>query len=477
MIRISTGTTDGLQKITPEQKIQLAAQWETIAREYPIIINQAVLSGVKPTAEYRAYEASYAALDAYLHNTDKGILVHMDTLSFVEPGEYQKVWNTYYSDKAKLLLLVAVPPTNQVTDITLTATAQADKTINVTVTCKYTQGLFKATHIVLYRNSATSTPRPIDTVSAHTHVTPLLPNATDNHEYTITLNLPQVSGNVQLHYRFAITAAFLGSGALALHKDGVIDGGTDWHDVTVEQPPAGSLYNYWNYNTGELRAGKKDNYIRLNPETNELEHKGITIKVPQVEQRIAEFEALIQSKIDEVNNAARDRFIKESGQLGEIRYFTSKDYTYGFLYANGYAFVPELYPEYYQFWLVNFADPKKKNYLGYDRFGYPKLPDLRGTALRAVDDGAGRCGADMVLEYQGDAIRNITGNFGRVLSYDLGDTAPFYRHSHTQGEYWCASVAYQGYYSTLGFDASRVVPTADDNRVKSYAVYPFIKMI
>ena len=196
-----------------------------------------------------------------------------------------------------------------------------------------------------------------------------------------------------------------------------------------------------------------------------------------MEQRIAEFEALIQSKIDEVNNAARDRFIKESGQLGEIRYFTSKDYTYGFLYANGYAFVPELYPEYYQFWLSNFADPKKKNYLGYDRFGYPKLPDLRGTALRAVDDGAGRCGADMVLEYQGDAIRNITGNFGRVLSYDLGDTAPFYRHSHSQGEYWCASVAYQGYYSTLGFDASRVVPTADDNRVKSYAVYPFIKMI
>lgn len=235
MIKLSTGTTTGLQKITPEQKIGLAVQWITIASEYPAIIEQAVLSGVKTTAEYRAYEASYGALDAYLHTADSGILVHMDALSFVEPAEYQKVWNAYYSDKAKLLLLVAVPPTNQVTDITLSAIPQADKTINVTVACKYTQSFFKATHIVLYRTSATSAPRPIDTASAHAHVIPLLPNAPDNHEYTTTINLPQVSGNIQLHYRFAISAAFLGAGALALHKDGIIDGGVDWHDVTVEQ--------------------------------------------------------------------------------------------------------------------------------------------------------------------------------------------------------------------------------------------------
>lgn len=479
MIKLSTGTTDGLQKITPEQKIGLAAQWDTIASEYPPIIEQAVLSGVKTTAEYRAYEASYGALDAYLHNADSGILVHMDALSFVEPAEYQKVWNAYYSDKAKLLLLVAVPPTNQVADITLSAIPQADKTINVTVACKYTQGFFKATHIVLYRTSATSAPRPIDTASAHAHVLPLLPGAPDNHEYTTMINLPQVSGNVQLHYRFAISAAFLGAGALALHKDGVIDGGADWHDVTVEQPPAGSLYNYWNYDTGELRAGKKDNYIRLNPETNELEHKGITIKVPQVEQRIAEFEALIQSKIDEVNNAAADRFVRESGQIGEVRYFTSKKYTYGFLYANGYAFVPELYPEYYEFWLKNFADPRKKNYLGYDRFGYPKLPDLRGTALRAVDDGAGRCGADMALEYQGDAIRNITGIFEAYrLAGDLVEHSP----SALFGEKAPVATTFPQYVkldgnNRLRFDAARVVPTAEDNRVKSYAVYPFIKVI
>ena len=287
-----------------------------------------------------------------------------------------------------------------------------------------------------------------------------------------------MSGNVQLHYRFAVTAAYLGSGALALHKDGIIDGGTDWRDVTVDQPITGNLYNYWNYDTGELRAGKKDNYIRLNPETNELEHKGITIKVPQVEQRIAEFEALIQSKIDEVNNAAADRFVKESGQLGEVRYFTSKDYTYGFLYANGYAFMPELYPEYYAFWLKNFSDPRKKNYLGYDRFGYPRLPDLRGVSLRAVDDGAGRGGAGMALEYQSDAIRNITGRFGAQgtvgANHALGEGA---FNVEAIGTIDAGTSQYNDYANIQSFDASRVVPTAEDNRVKSYAVYPFIKVI
>lgn len=478
MIKLSTGTTEGLQKITPEQKIPLASEWTVIAQEYPVITEQAAVAGANEAAELRSYKTAYAALDDFLHNADTGILADFTALSFVEPAVYQKKWNDYYSARAKLRLVMAVPPTNQVTDIALTATPKADKTIDVTVTFRYTQGLFRASHFLLYRATDIHAPEAINTDKADTHIIAALPDAPDNHEYAISLNISQVSGSAQLHYRFALSAAFLGAGALALHKDGVIDGGESWHDVTVEQPKTGSLYNYWNYDTGELRAGKKDNYIRLNPETNELEHEGIKIKVPQVEQRIADFEALIQSKIDEVNNAARDRFVKESGQIGEVRYFTSKNYTYGFLYANGYAFMPALYPEYYQFWLANFGDPKKKNYLGYDRFGYPKLPDLRGTALRAVDDGADRGGASAALEFQGDAIRNIKGYAGGVDHYNhlenANDSAVY---KDPIGKIMGGG-EYDIYYSTIiNLDTSRVVPTAEDNRVKSYAVYPFIKVI
>lgn len=184
----------------------------------------------------------------------------------------------------------------------------------------------------------------------------------------------------------------------------------------------------------------------------------------------------IQEKMDEIKNYHKDRFIKESGAIGEIRYFINKKYTYGYLYANGYSFIPELYPEFYQFWLENFGDKKKKNYLGYDAFGYPKLPDLRGVALRAVDDGSGRGGAALALEYQGDAIRNIKGE----ISFDSGNiilrsSGPFSHHYSGNSRSWSQNSSWDK--QILKFDLTRVVPTAKDNRVKSYGVYPFIKVI
>ncbi|UTC78107.1 hypothetical protein E4O04_08890 [Treponema sp. OMZ 799] len=185
----------------------------------------------------------------------------------------------------------------------------------------------------------------------------------------------------------------------------------------------------------------------------------------------------IQEKTNELENAHKDRLIKESGPIGEIRYFTGKKFVYGYLYANGYSFIPELYPEFYQFWLENFGNKNKKNYLGYDAFGYPKLPDLRGVALRAVDDGSGRGGADLALEYQGDAIRNIKGRVGVQGNDGYPNVTTGVFQTLDTGYIDSGTSQSSSYLRLLGFNASKVVPTAEDNRVKSYGVYPFIKVI
>ncbi len=194
---------------------------------------------------------------------------------------------------------------------------------------------------------------------------------------------------------------------------------------------------------------------------------------------IDEVNTIKAAAISEIENLLKNMqadILKKSGALGEIRYFTSKKYTYGFLYANGNSFIPELYPEFYQFWCKHFDNPKLPNYLGRDRFGRPKLPDLRGTALRAVDDGSKRGGQSLALEYQGDAIRDIQGDtMGFIREDGRGLSGGAFRQHRDCGGEGSDGNSNSSYHLT--FKASRVVPTAKDNRVKSYGVYPFIKVI
>jgi phage-related tail fiber protein len=104
------------------------------------------------------------------------------------------------------------------------------------------------------------------------------------------------------------------------------------------------------------------------------------------------------------------------------------------------------------------------------------VPDLRGEFARNWDDGRGQDSGRGFASYQGDAIRNITGgvytahSLGLFASSDYGAVYkwPSYRGSVGGGggsSYWT------GFY----FDASRVVPTAADNRPTNVAALACIK--
>lgn len=103
------------------------------------------------------------------------------------------------------------------------------------------------------------------------------------------------------------------------------------------------------------------------------------------------------------------------------------------------------------------------------------LPNFQGYFPRAWDP---TLGVDTEVRdlgsLQGDAIRNIKGRYACAAHAVLGPTGPFYLGGSGG---WRDSVGVSGdtSRSDYWFDASRVVPTADENRPKNLAVLMCIK--
>ena len=99
---------------------------------------------------------------------------------------------------------------------------------------------------------------------------------------------------------------------------------------------------------------------------------------------------------------------------------------------------------------------------------YPsgKVPDYRGVVLRMRDRGKGYDANRTLGSFQNDAIRNITGRFVQGNYSNDYTTGAFYQTGEMGGP-----CAHRGDYRYLGFfDASKVVPTASENRMKNIAV-------
>ncbi|EBA9356772.1 phage tail protein [Salmonella enterica subsp. enterica serovar Colorado] len=129
----------------------------------------------------------------------------------------------------------------------------------------------------------------------------------------------------------------------------------------------------------------------------------------------------------------------------------------GWLKCNGAAFTAAQYPKLAQ--------------------AYPglKLPDLRGEFIRGWDDGRGVDIGRILLSAQGDAIRNITGSITDIRFNVSAATAGVF--TNTINGPASEDAAGGGSARNVVFDASRVVPTASENRPRNIAFNYIVRAV
>ena len=104
------------------------------------------------------------------------------------------------------------------------------------------------------------------------------------------------------------------------------------------------------------------------------------------------------------------------------------------------------------------------------------LPDLRSEFIRGFDNGRGIDAGRLIGSWQGDAIRNITGEYKQ---YPFGLKSPSPKGAFASTTQDSSVAQQQGGASqgdgTVRFDASKVVPTANENRPRNVAALICIK--
>ncbi|MEY8688425.1 MAG: phage tail protein [Leptothrix sp. (in: b-proteobacteria)] len=101
-----------------------------------------------------------------------------------------------------------------------------------------------------------------------------------------------------------------------------------------------------------------------------------------------------------------------------------------------------------------------------------RVPDLRGLFIRGVDAGRGVDSGRALGSYQDDAIQNITGSLS-IISGGSGSSGAFANTGAPSINHITANIS--GLDSPIDFNASRVVRTSFETRVKNLAMLPIIK--
>lgn len=104
------------------------------------------------------------------------------------------------------------------------------------------------------------------------------------------------------------------------------------------------------------------------------------------------------------------------------------------------------------------------------------LPDLRGEFIRSYDDRRGVDPGRWNGSWQGDAIRNITGACSGAMGVVFDGFAGAFFDDGTRDATVATSTTKVTYNDDFCFDASRVVPTANENRPRNIALLACIKV-
>lgn len=155
----------------------------------------------------------------------------------------------------------------------------------------------------------------------------------------------------------------------------------------------------------------------------------------------------------------------------------------GYVKANGQLLSRRDFPELYKYASENkllliesdWANEMQGMFAEGDGVNTFRVPDLRGQFLRCLDDGAGVDADRAMGSQQEDAIRNITGSvypFGHQIG---GPEGAFCQGRIITGN-CVAAGSTPGYnHFQVKFDASQVVPIAEENRPKNIALIAQIK--
>ncbi|MCG8278521.1 phage tail protein [Escherichia coli] len=224
-----------------------------------------------------------------------------------------------------------------------------------------------------------------------------------------------------------------------------------------------------NPQTGTPATDLDDDYFDMLQEElcSVVEASGASLEKERHDQLLTALRALLLSRKNPFGDIKSDGTVKtalENLGLGEgsalpvgvpVPWPSATPPT-GWLKCNGAAFSAEDYP--------NLAK------------AYPtlKLPDLRGEFIRGWDGGKGVDSGRTLLSAQGDAIRNITGVVGYSSIGDsqglLGYVSGAFSASESKAPALSGASA-SGYQRSLyaNFNASAVVPTANENRPRNIA--------